>query len=165
MTMKALTYYIIFGRPPIGGEASPPLPPLWRRHCLDCLLCLLSILIAVGWRSSNQKSNQIRNTHNIHKQKRSQCIVNVVLQVVPKEQNAPLMGHPVTKTIKTDSITLHKIKNYYQNICALRFWRKLSQNLPKNAKNAIFYFNRQRSVAQSCSSAQQAILSNMTSLA
>jgi len=26
MTMKAHTYYIIFGRPPIGGEASP-LPP------------------------------------------------------------------------------------------------------------------------------------------
>jgi len=32
--MKAHTYYIIFGRPPIeGGEASP-LPPLWRRHCI-----------------------------------------------------------------------------------------------------------------------------------
>ena len=30
MTMKAHTYYIIFGRPPIAGEASP-LPP-WRRH-------------------------------------------------------------------------------------------------------------------------------------
>jgi len=29
MTMKAHTYYIIFGRPPIGG--SFPLPP-WRRH-------------------------------------------------------------------------------------------------------------------------------------
>ena len=24
MTMKAHTYYIIFGRPPIGGKASPP---------------------------------------------------------------------------------------------------------------------------------------------
>ena len=33
MTMKAHTYYIIFGRPPIGGEASPPSP--WRRHCVD----------------------------------------------------------------------------------------------------------------------------------
>jgi len=32
MTMKAHTYYIIFGRPPIGGEASR-LPPPWRRHC------------------------------------------------------------------------------------------------------------------------------------
>ena len=31
MTMKAHTYYIIFGRPPIGGEASTPSP--WRRHC------------------------------------------------------------------------------------------------------------------------------------
>ena len=30
--MKAHTYYIIFGRPPIGGEASPS--PRWRRHCL-----------------------------------------------------------------------------------------------------------------------------------
>jgi len=28
MTKKAHTYYIIFGRPPIGGK----LPP-WRRHC------------------------------------------------------------------------------------------------------------------------------------
>ena len=26
MAMKAHTYYIIFGRPPIGGEASPPSP-------------------------------------------------------------------------------------------------------------------------------------------
>jgi len=26
MTMKAHTYYIIFGRPPIGGEASPSYP-------------------------------------------------------------------------------------------------------------------------------------------
>jgi len=34
MTMKAHTYYIIFGRPPIGGEASP-LPP-WRRHWPRC---------------------------------------------------------------------------------------------------------------------------------
>jgi len=32
MTMKAHTYYIIFGCPPIGG--SLPLPP-WRRHCCD----------------------------------------------------------------------------------------------------------------------------------
>jgi len=24
--MKAHTYYVIFGRPPIGGEASPPSP-------------------------------------------------------------------------------------------------------------------------------------------
>ena len=32
MTMKAHTYYIIFGRPPIGGKAPP-----WRRHCLYCL--------------------------------------------------------------------------------------------------------------------------------
>ena len=30
MTMKAHTYYIIFGRPPIGGSF-PPSP--WRRHC------------------------------------------------------------------------------------------------------------------------------------
>jgi len=29
--MKARTYYIIFGRPPIGGKL-PPSPP-WRRHC------------------------------------------------------------------------------------------------------------------------------------
>ena len=28
MTMKAHTYYIIFGRPPIGGSFPP-----WRRHC------------------------------------------------------------------------------------------------------------------------------------
>ena len=36
MTMKAHTYYIIFGRPPIGG--SFPLPPSpWRRHCLYAL--------------------------------------------------------------------------------------------------------------------------------
>ena len=28
MTMKARTYYIIFGRPPIGGEASPLAAPL-----------------------------------------------------------------------------------------------------------------------------------------
>jgi len=28
MTMKAHTYYIIFGRPPIGGEASPLAAPL-----------------------------------------------------------------------------------------------------------------------------------------
>ena len=33
MTMKAHIYYIIFGRPPIGGEASP-LPPC-RRHWLE----------------------------------------------------------------------------------------------------------------------------------
>ena len=32
MIMKAHTYYIIFGRPPIRGEASPL--PLWRRHCV-----------------------------------------------------------------------------------------------------------------------------------
>jgi len=31
MTIKARTYYIIFGRPPIGGEASLPSP--WWRHC------------------------------------------------------------------------------------------------------------------------------------
>jgi len=30
MTMKAHTYYIIFGRPPIKGKL-PPFP--WRRHC------------------------------------------------------------------------------------------------------------------------------------
>jgi len=30
MTMKAHTYYIIFGRPPIGGGVSSPSP--WRRH-------------------------------------------------------------------------------------------------------------------------------------
>ena len=28
MTMKAHTYYIIFGRPPIGGGETSPLPPL-----------------------------------------------------------------------------------------------------------------------------------------
>jgi len=28
-TMNAHTYYIIFGRPPIGGS----FPPVWRRHC------------------------------------------------------------------------------------------------------------------------------------
>ena len=27
MTMKANTYYIIFGRPPIGGKLTSPLPP------------------------------------------------------------------------------------------------------------------------------------------
>ena len=34
-TMKAHTYYIIFGRPPIGegGGKLPPVPP-WRRHCV-----------------------------------------------------------------------------------------------------------------------------------
>ena len=31
MTMKAHTYYIIFGRPPIGGKL--PALPSWRRHC------------------------------------------------------------------------------------------------------------------------------------
>jgi len=31
MTMKAHTYYIIFGRPPIRGGASPL--STWRRHC------------------------------------------------------------------------------------------------------------------------------------
>jgi len=39
MTMKAHTYYIIFGRPPIGGKLPPPLAaPLWgayhREHIL-----------------------------------------------------------------------------------------------------------------------------------
>ena len=34
MIMKAHAYYIIFGRPPIGG--SFPLPP-WRRHCVTAL--------------------------------------------------------------------------------------------------------------------------------
>jgi len=29
MTMKAHTYYVIFGRPPIGGKLPPP---PWRRH-------------------------------------------------------------------------------------------------------------------------------------
>ena len=33
MTMKAHTYYIIFGRPPIGGSF-PPSP--WRRHWPRC---------------------------------------------------------------------------------------------------------------------------------
>ena len=31
VTMKAHTYYIIFGRPPIGGKLLP-FPP-WRHHC------------------------------------------------------------------------------------------------------------------------------------
>jgi len=37
MTMKANTYYIIFGRPPIGGKLPPFLPlaaPLLKRHGL-----------------------------------------------------------------------------------------------------------------------------------
>jgi len=34
MTMKAHTYYIIFGRPSIGEEASP-LPQSWWRHCTE----------------------------------------------------------------------------------------------------------------------------------
>jgi len=37
MTMKAHTYYIIFGRPPIGGKL-PPSPP-WRRHWCDGSCC------------------------------------------------------------------------------------------------------------------------------
>jgi len=38
MTMKAHTYYIILGRPPIGGKL-PPFSAPWRRHCLLSIVC------------------------------------------------------------------------------------------------------------------------------
>jgi len=38
---SAHTYYIFFGRPPIGGKLAPS--PLWRRHCIglraQCDIC------------------------------------------------------------------------------------------------------------------------------
>ena len=44
--MKAHTYYIIFGRPPIGEEASLLSP--WRRHwCVACIISPLQSQIAV----------------------------------------------------------------------------------------------------------------------
>jgi len=54
MTMKAHAYYIIFGRPPIGGK----LPPSsWRRHCLllnslsnlAILFSVISLTVTEGW--------------------------------------------------------------------------------------------------------------------
>ena len=45
MTMKAHTYYIIFGRTPIGGKLSP-FPP-WRRHWQPRLFNILSFTRAV----------------------------------------------------------------------------------------------------------------------
>jgi len=44
MTMKAHTYYIIFGRPPIGGGNFPLFPP-WRRHWCTLVLSKVDDLI------------------------------------------------------------------------------------------------------------------------
>jgi len=59
----------------------------------------------------SDRSNQINLfvTHNTQKQN-TQCIVNVVGRVA----NDPLVGYPVTKTIRTESKATHEIKNYYK---------------------------------------------------
>jgi len=50
-----------------------------------------------GFLNSNQ-IKFIRHTHNSS-----------------QRADVPLMGYPVTKTIKTESNATHKIKNYYQD--------------------------------------------------
>ena len=48
--MKAHTYYIIFGCPPIGGEASPHPPPLMSLVFLAAYLMHLHIVSKMtGW--------------------------------------------------------------------------------------------------------------------
>ena len=60
MTMKAHTYYIIFGRPPIGGKLSPPSP--WRRHCRSIVHS-----VAEGPRdAAHQKLSRIRQPNRLY---------------------------------------------------------------------------------------------------
>jgi len=56
----------------------------------------------------------IRHTQYIQKQKRAQCSKRGATGS-SQRANAPLMGYPVTKTIRTESSATHEIKNYYKD--------------------------------------------------
>ena len=55
MTMKAHTYYITFGRPPIGGK----LPPFLR---LAAPLVIIIIIISVGWMRRRRRGGGVTSS-------------------------------------------------------------------------------------------------------
>jgi len=63
------------------------------------------------------KSNQVKSVYSSHTQytKTKTYAVYSKCGVTGSSQRAndPLMGYPVTKTIRTESNATHKIKNYY----------------------------------------------------
>jgi len=61
------------------------------------------------------KWNQIYSSHTQYTKTKYTVYSKCGATGSSQRANAPLMGYPVTKTIRTESSATHKIKNYYQD--------------------------------------------------
>jgi len=85
--------------------------PAPRRHFHQLKLHTITLL-----RGSSFKSNQIKFIHHTQYTKAKYTVYSQCGATGSSQRpNAPLMGHPVTKAIRTESNATHEIKNYYQD--------------------------------------------------
>jgi len=113
MTMKAHTYYIIFGRPPIGRKL-PPFPPggATAPSCVSCILPYIRVVVVVGelvWRgeaavvgTQRRAGAAVQRRH--HARRALTTLHRVLTQAI--EQASPTLllarrGHSTTLPIHT----------------------------------------------------------------
>ena len=107
MTMKAHTYYIIFGRPPIGRKL-PPFPPggATAPSCVSCILPYIRVVVVVGelvWRgeaavvgTQGRAGAPVQRRH--HARRALTTLHRVLTQAIEQASPTLLRSHSTTLT-------------------------------------------------------------------